>query len=199
MKRSLLFLVLTIQSGLLYPQVEQPAVGLGKGKPDYLEQLDTLRLSDSFMRELDRAFSLSPMLPEPLVPRDTLSIEQLHEWVGKPNVTMPNDTSRFNATYFALKMYEKEFMVWDPSLDVNIPGLTDGRWRIGLPKSTALATFDASSALGSYIRPKEIRIRRMRAIADKARPMMDKLFPKEGLPFVPKARKDTLVAKDKEK
>ncbi len=184
MKRCVTLLLISMHNGLLYPQVEQSAGGQEKG--------DSLRLSDSFLRELERTFSLSPLPAEPLMPLDTLSVELLHDWVGKPKLELQEgrSKSRFDSTYFALKMYEKEFMIWDPSLDITIPGLTDGAWREGLPRGSAVARFDAN-VLGQYIRPQEIRIRKLRTLAEKARPTMDRLFPMDGLPILPMMPRDT--------
>lgn len=173
-----LTLIFSILHLLLVAQNEQQAASDTK-QPATEEK--EIRLSDSFMRDLDRAFSFTPQA-DPLKLKDTLSIEQLHEWVGKPNVldeVAHKDTSRFNATYFALKMYEKEFMRLMPDTVPKI--MIDMNLHLG-PRRKPLASFDAN-ALAQYIRPKEIYKRKMRNIANKARKDMDLLFPMEGMPI----------------
>ena len=147
-------------------------------------QEEEIRLSDSFMQELERAFSFAPQA-DPLIQKDTLSIEQLHEWVGKPDdmdEVAHMDTSRFTPEYFALKMYEKEFM--RPMPDTVPKIVFDLKLNLG-PQRKPLATFDVN-ALAKYIRPKEIRKRKMRNIANKARGDMDLLFPMVDLPIYSK-------------
>lgn len=156
-------------------------------------QEEEIRLSDSFMKELERAFSFTPQA-DPLIKKDTLSIEQLHEWVGKPDIideVAHKDTSRFNATYFALKMYEKEFMRLMPD---TVPKITIYmNMQLG-PQRKPLVSFDVN-ALAQYVRPKEIHKRKMRNIANKARKDMDLLFPMEGMPIYSKSEEQSIIKK----
>lgn len=154
---------------------------------------EEIRLSDSFMKELERAFSFTPQA-DPLKRKDTLSIEQLHEWVGKPDIideVAHKDTSRFNATYFALKMYEKEFMRLMPD---TVPKIMFSITPSLGPQRKPLVSFDAN-ALAQYIRPKEIYKRKMRNIANKARKDMDLLFPMEGIPIYSKYEEQSIIKK----
>lgn len=147
-------------------------------------QEEEIHLSDNFLKDLERAFTFTPQA-DPLKLKDTLSIEQLHEWVGKPDnldVVAHKDTSRFNATYFALKMYEKEFMRLMPDTVPKISIIVN--MNLG-PQRKPLFSFDVN-ALAQYIRPKEIYKRKMRNIAKKARADMDLLFPMDGIPIYSK-------------
>lgn len=156
-------------------------------------QEEEIRLSDSFMKDLERAFSFTPQA-DPLKRKDTLSIEQLHEWVGKPDnldEVAHKDTSRFNATYFALKMYEKEFMRLMPD---TVPKIMFSITPSLGPQRKPLVSFDAN-ALAQYIRPKEIYKRKMRNIANKARKDMDLLFPMEGMPIYSKYEEQSIIKK----
>lgn len=147
-------------------------------------QEEEIHLSDNFLKDLERAFTFTPQA-DPLKLKDTLSIEQLHEWVGKPDnldEVAHKDTSRFNASYFALKMYEKEFMRLMPDTVPKISIIVN--MNLG-PQRKPLASFDFNS-LAQYIRPKEIYKRKMRNIANKARADMDLLFPMDGMPIYSK-------------
>jgi len=140
-----------------------------------------IRLSPQFLRELDNAFSLGPVEAPIVVPDTTLSVAQLHEWVGEPdpNVGVPQGgyKQRFDSTYFALKLYMKEFCRWDPPQEIQIPGL-------GLtgpssaPREGVGHTFRVDvNALAKYIRPKERRLYKSRKLADEHRAAMDGAFP----------------------
>lgn len=167
MKRLLLcILIFCLGNAWVFAQTEQTAP----------TDEETIHLSEGFLRELDNAFSIAP-IADPLTQRDTLSIEQLHEWVGEPTdveagyFTKPSD--RFDSTYFALKLYEKEFMKPMPD---TVPKIMFTIGPLG-PQKKALATFDLNK-LAEYIRPKEIRHRKMSNLAKKSRPDMDLYFPK---------------------
>ncbi len=153
-----------------------------------------LKLSDKFRQELDNAFSFSPLVA-PIEPDNSLTIEQLHEWVGKPDSTL-SDTSRFTREYFALRIYDKEFCKPIPvsaQYSIYIPGITDHGFSKNLaPKAGLSKSFDFN-VLGSYIRPKEIRLRKLRALADRSRAIMDKIFPSADLPFYSKEDIDTTM------
>lgn len=185
---TLLFILIPL---LLKAQSEQQAASAPQ-QPATQEQKE-IHLSDSFMKELERAFTFTPQA-DPLRLKDTLSIEQLHEWVGKPDIlddVAHKDTSRFNATYFALKMYEKEFMRLMPDTVPKI--VINMNLQLG-PQRVPLASFDANM-LAQYIRPKEIRKRKMRNIANKARKDMDLLFPMDGMPIYSKYEEKSIIEK----
>lgn len=180
--------IFTIVHLLLMAQNEQQDTLAPKHPATHEEEI---RLSDSFMKELERAFTFTPQA-DPLRQKDTLSIEQLHEWVGKPDnldEVAHKDTSRFNATYFALKMYEKEFMRLMPDTVPKI--MFSINLNLG-PQRKPLASFDVN-ALAQYIRPKEIYKRKMRNIASKARKDMDLLFPMEGMPIYTKYEEQSII------
>lgn len=126
---------------------------------------DSIRINPEFMKALDKAFSFDQPLQAPIkVPNDVLTREQLHEWVG------PIENSK--------------------SPTINIPGLggfTDGLQHYGkhwhsVKEGGVGCTFDFN-ALAKYIRPSEIRLRKMRSLAASAKETMDKLFPMEGKPL----------------
>ena len=173
------------------------------------EAEDSIRLNPKFMEELDRAFSFEPIEAPIAVPDDVLTREQLHEWVGpidgvpesKRNGKYdPTDPNRFDSTYFALKMYLVDFCKWQPIVkEINIPGLggfTDGLQHYGKhwhsTKTGGMAATIDVNALSKYVRPSQIRLRKSKALADKSRAIMDKLFPIEGEPVYSTA--DTMAA-----
>ena len=158
-----------------------------------------IRLSPSFMKELEKAFSFDPREAKITPPDDVLTREQLHEWVGKPDSVQVlqggrSKREKFDSTYFALKMYIPEFCKPIPMPDnrIYIPGITDHGFSRNLPKSSALVTFDLN-ALAPYVRPKEIKIRKLRELASRARLTMDKFLPMEGAPLYTKQDSLNLV------
>ena len=151
-----------------------------------------IRLSPNFMKELERAFSFDPREEKITPPDDILTREQLHEWVGKPDTSLVLEDGkpkreRFDSTYFALKMYIPEFCKPIPKADnrIFIPGITDHSFSRNLPKHGLQFVFDVN-ALAPYVRPKEIRKRKLREFANRARPTMDKFLPAEGAPLYTK-------------
>lgn len=167
------------------------------------ESGDSIRINPKFMDELDKAFSFGPVEAPIKVPDEVLTREQLHEWVGPVEGAMPEsdagrkgkkydptDPNRFDSTYFALKMYLVDFCRWQPvakEQSIAIPGLggiTDGQQHYGKHCHSVNgggigATLDVN-ALAKYIRPSEIRRRKMQSLADKVRPLMDLYYPMEG-------------------
>ncbi len=166
---------------------------------------DSIRINPNFMKELDSAFSFTPLEADIEVPDNVLTREQLHEWVGPVEGRStdylplgqatkryyPTDPNRFDSTYFALKMYLVDFCKWQPIYEptVMIPGLkgsiTDGLQHYGkhlhsLPQGGIGYSFDFN-ALAKYIRPSQIRLRKSQSLADRARATMDKYMPREGL------------------
>ena len=132
----------------------------------------SIHINTRFLQELDHTFSLAPReAPIEAPQEEVLTREQLHAWVGKPRLEVPK---------------------------VEIPELRDGAfargiqlWRSQSGRYSMLNTqegrqvlsgFDVN-ALGKYIRPKEIRLRRMQELADRYRATMDKFFPREGVPL----------------
>lgn len=165
---------------------------------------DSIKINPKFLKELDSAFSFTPLESPIEVPDNVLTREQLHEWVGPVDDAQsgylpfnkstkkydPTDPNRFDSTYFALKMYLVDFCKWQPIIEpsITIPGLkgsiTDGLQHYGkhahsLRQGGVGVSFDFN-AFAKYIRPSEIRLRRSRALADSAREMMDKFMPCEG-------------------
>lgn len=128
------------------------------------ESGDSIRINPKFLKELESAFSFEPIQAPIKVPNDVLTREQLHEWVG------PVEDKK--------------------SLTINIPGLggfTDGLQHYGkhwhsIKEGGIGCTLDVN-ALAKYIRPSEIRLRKMRSLAESAKETMDKLYPIEGKPL----------------
>lgn len=125
---------------------------------------DSIRINPKFLKELESAFSFDPVQAPIKVPNDVLTREQLHEWVGPVEDTK--------------------------SLTINIPGLggfTDGLQHYGknwhsVREGGVGCTLDVN-ALAKYIRPSEVRLRKMRSLAAGAKETMDKFFPIEGKPL----------------
>lgn len=131
-------------------------------------------LSEKFQKALEDAFSFGPV-QAPMQQNDVLTKEQLHEWVGPPTA---QDTTvqpeKFDSTYKALKMWEKEFYVYNPAFDIPEIKINLGNLSSYAPHPSA--TLDIN-ALGKYIRPKERRLYKIRKKADKIRNEMDALYP----------------------
>lgn len=143
---------------------------------DKVKEDGEIKLSDSFLKALDGAFSFDPVAA-PLPKYNELTVEQLHEWVGPPSeINKKEQSEKFDSTYKALKMWEKEFYVPVPLPEPIDFGLSFKDERTG-----ARVSFDAN-ALGKYIRPKEYRIYKMRKKALKLKPIMDELYPMDGAP-----------------
>lgn len=149
------------------------------------ERKDSMRISKSFLKELENAFSFEnermQSAPINTLKPQELNREFLHELVGPTNLT-PGVTS-LNIPGLSSKDLLKESYLWKHG-------------QYGILKNGAITGLDVN-ALGSYLRPEEIRIRTMREIADKARKTMDKYYPMSGLPVY--GTKDTVVLVKKDK
>lgn len=103
---------------------------------------------------------------------------------------LPQDSaqSQYMETYRQLRLWEKNFKPLPPTavIEIKIPGLTDHvQWRSKNGRYSVIRTPDGRSALsgldvnalGKYIRPKEIRLRKSRARAKKNKGEMDLYYP----------------------
>lgn len=130
------------------------------------ERSDSMKLSKSFMKELESAFSFKneSMQSAPIntIKPQELNTELLHEWVGPVKQAMPKIPGLSSEALL------KESYLWK-------------RGQYGMLKNGAITGLDVN-ALGKYLRPEEIRLRTMRQIADKARKAMDLYYPTTGLP-----------------
>lgn len=141
-----------------------------------------IKLSDKFLKALDGAFSFGPV-SAPMPKQNELTKEQLHEWVGEPTaVDTARQTEKFDSTYKALKLWEKEF--YKP---LDLPPVSIDMHLDFSGIKTSGKTFDAN-ALGKYIRPKEYRLYKVRKIADRLRPFMDEAYPLEGPAWIEKKK-----------
>lgn len=130
---------------------------------------EEILLSDSFKKALENAFSFDPVAA-PLPKQKDLTVEQLHEWVGNPSAQdsvnyfksfNSQKSNKFDAAYKAAKMWEKEFY-----LPVDL-GKQDMVFDLGPMPNPNPHGFDVSKTLGEYLRPKEIRMRKLRSRAKK--------------------------------
>lgn len=149
------------------------------------ERKDSMRISKSFLKELENAFSFEnermQSAPINTLKPQELNREFLQELVGPVNLS-PGVTS-LNIPGLSSKDLLKESYLWKHG-------------QYGVLKNGAITGLDVN-ALGSYVRPEEIRIRTMREIADKARKTMDKYYPMSGLPAYGQKDSIVLVKKDK--
>ena len=152
---------------------------------------EEIHISKSFLKELDATFSFPP-LEAPLKKPSDLTVEQLHEWVGKPNLPeQKRDTTKYTREYVAFKIYLHDLQSFTPT---PIPEVDwkkyNGRNHKGengyYYKDThttlngcSVGGFDVN-ALAKYIRPQEIKLRKAREAADRKRNLMDKVFPMTG-------------------
>lgn len=143
------------------------------------ERKDSMRISKSFLKELENAFSFEnermQSAPINTLKPQELNRELLQELVGPTNLS-PRVTS-INIPGLSSKDLLKESYLWKHG-------------QYGILKSGAITGLDVN-ALGSYLRPEEIRINTMRQIAEKARKVMDKYYPMSGLPVYD--HKDTIA------
>ena len=149
------------------------------------EKNDSMKISKSFLKELENAFSFEnermQSAPINTLKPQELNREFLQELVGPINFT-PRVTS-LNIPGLSSKDLLKESYLWKHG-------------QYGALRNGAITGLDVN-ALGSYLRPEEIRIRTMREIADRARKVMDKYYPMSGLPVYDQI--DTIVLVNKEK
>ena len=164
-----LFLLLCIHSSLaqhVEHQAKQDTVGAKARKDGEIE------LSDAFKKALDGAFSFG-LKEAPLTKPNDLTIQQLHEWVGEPDWSdlthQRHRPEKFDSTYKALKMWEREFYVPKPisNPEIQIPGL-----QLGKDDGPSAMQFDLQK-LGRYLRPKEYRLYKVRKKAEKLLKEMD--------------------------
>lgn len=168
---------------------------------------EEIHISKDFLKELDATFSFPPLEAELKKPSD-LTVEQLHDWVGKTNLPeQKRDTTKYTREYVAFKIYLRDLQPFTPT---PIPYIDwkkyNGRNHNGengyyykdthttLNGCTA-GGFDVN-ALAKYIRPQEIKLRKAREAADRKRALMDKVFPMSGEALYPKMgiqRPDSLV------
>ena len=151
---------------------------------------DTLRLSPSFRRQLDAAFSLD-VKPADVPRANELTREQLHEWVdgeadGTARGAQADTTSKYTREYFQLKCYLADFAALKEPPVLNIPGLTDGGWRensggVGRAVERYLnigaVGIDANHALSMAMSPRYRRVVRSQRLADSRRAAMDTVLP----------------------
>lgn len=173
--KNLHFLSTIILGCLLFCSIQMPLLAQ--------EKSDSMKLSKSFMKELESAFSFKneSMKSAPintLKPQE-LNSELLHEWVGPVKqgvgVTLPKIPGLSSEELL------KESYLWK-------------RGQYGMLKNGAITGLDVN-ALGKYLRPEEIRLRTMRQIADKARKAMDLYYPTTGLPAFG-TKEPTMLAKE---
>lgn len=180
MKVCFVLILLWISVSLLWAQSESVATDTVRDEGTG----ETIRLSEGFLKELERAFEFAPREDTIVLPDDILTIEQLHQWVGAPDSTeqLPNpEKFKYDSMYVALKLYLKDLYVPPkPKYSIYIPGITDGGFKKNLPKSGTISICFDLNALAPYIRPDEIKKRKARELAKKARSTMDKFFPEEG-------------------
>lgn len=167
---------------------------------------EEIHISKDFLKELDATFSFPPLEAELKKPSD-LTVEQLHEWVGKTNSPeQKRDTTKYTREYVAFKIYLRDLQPFTPLNCPPITPLGDLRNHNGEKgyyyknshttlNGCSVGGFDVN-ALAKYIRPQEIKLRKAREAADRKRKLMDKVFPMTGEALYPKMgiqRPDSLV------
>jgi len=140
----------------------------------------SLQLSPEFMHQLEQAFEFAPA-PSPIaVPDSTLTRELLHQWVGEPDRSVSDAPIRhkFDSTYFALKLYLRDYCRWNPPPQIVIPGLSGLAGPCRAASEGVGHTFSIDvNALARYVRPSQISRRKMRRLADEHRAVMDQCYP----------------------
>ena len=149
------------------------------------EKTDSMRISKSFQKELENAFSFENERMQSAtintLKSQELDKDFLHELVGPINLTP--GVKALSIPGLSSKDLLKESYLWKHG-------------QYGVLKSGAITGLDVN-ALGRYLRPEEIRINTMRKIAEKARKSMDKYYPLSGLPYY--NQKDSVILVKKEK
>jgi len=137
-----------------------------------VKQQEEKQLSKSFKKALEGAFSFDPA-PAPLPKQEeNLTVEQLHEWVGEPKEKMNlPDAVKFDSTYKALKMWEKDFCALLPLPPASI----DMKISVEVPK-TGITT-DIGESLGYLLSAKQRRMKKMHALTEKTLKKLDAAFP----------------------
>lgn len=168
-----LYLLLCIHSSLaqhVEQQAMQDTVGAKARKDGEIE------MSDAFKKALDGAFSFG-LKEAPLQKQSDLTREQLHEWVGEPDWSdlthQRLQPEKFDSTYKALKMWEREFYV---PLQIEQPVIEIPGLKLSKDDGPRVVQFDLQK-LGKYIRPKEYRLYKVRKKSAKLRKDMDILYP----------------------
>ena len=132
--------------------------------------------SDIIKKALDGAFSFG-LKEAPLPKQSDLTKEQLHEWVGEPDWSdlthQRRQPEKFDSTYKALKMWEREFYV---PLQIKQPVIEIPGLKLSKDDGPSGVQFDLQK-LGKYIRPKEYRLYKVRKKSAKLRKDMDLLYP----------------------
>lgn len=132
---------------------------------------EDVKLSDSFKKALDGAFSFGPTTAPLPKQDDPLTTEQLHEWVGEPTETdKALQAEKFDSTYKALKMWEKEFYTLLP-----LPTPID--FNLSFKKSQTGCSFDFGEVLGNILIPKQRRLKKLHDRTEKIIKQLDREFP----------------------
>ena len=137
---------------------------------------DSIKISKKFMHELEAAFSFDqPKAADyKLIAPQQLTKELLHKWVGP--IEQPA-ASQISIPVISGQELLKATYLWKSG-------------QYGQLKDGTFTGLDVN-ALSKYLRPEEIKLHRMRKLAEKARANIDLLFPKEGPAFV--VKRDTSV------
>jgi len=131
-----------------------------------------IRISPSFQRELMNAFSFAPM-EAPLT---------------SPSV-VPLDRSLMKEWLSAIPIKAEIKPLDLPGVITKSTGINPYLWQWGDGKYGILQRADGTqclsgldvNALGRFIRPNEIKLRKMEELANGARDVMDRCYPQEGL------------------
>ncbi len=149
----------------------------GRTATSRFEDGDSIKINKDFMRELDAAFSfVQPEVSDyKLIAPQPLTKELLHQWVGPVD---QSSGSQISIPCLSGQELLKASYLWK-------------KGQYGQLKDGTFTGLDVN-ALAKYIRPEEIKLRRMRKLASSVRGDMDLLFPKDGPAFV--VKRDTTVA-----
>ncbi len=126
---------------------------------------DSIKINKDFLRELDAALSFEqPEVSDyKLIAPQPLTKELLHQWVGPVEQSAGSQVS---IPCISGEELLKASYIWK-------------KGQYGQLKSGAFTGLDVN-ALSKYIRPEEIKLRRLRKLASNVRADMDLLYPKEG-------------------
>lgn len=134
---------------------------------------DSVIVAPEAMQQILRLFEQRPASIE----EDPLTVEQLHEWIGEPEVLPAQDTiphCRYDSMYFALKLYERELGTVGELPGIGIPGLNDVSYRAYSPRPTV--TFDANHLLSMRLSKKYRTIQRLRSVKEAHRHLYGELY-----------------------
>ena len=194
MKRTLSSCLLGLHLIALYAQSDTIA------QPKAIGQEEIIHLSNKFLKELDKTFSFDPLDAPIQLPKET-DTDLLHQWVGRPDTTLLNnrkDTTKYTREYVAFKIYLHDLqpITSTSPMDFNLQSmeLRNHHGENGYYYKDTHTTLNGVSVggfdfnkLAQYIRPKEILLRKSRAIADKNRQRMDRIYPLVGETLYTKA------------